>query len=154
MSKRAAIPSSLPLLAALFLMLAVTTGCKRAERETPKAVEPVVQEAPLRTREQAMADLLAVPELKAWSEQIAQRSKGKAQGAVIEDDPLPREINGRKYYQLSFVENRTDAVRRRGSFLVAQQGEEILVEDIETDTLLSLQEWRRQIKRVNLKSAD
>ena len=101
-----------------------------------------------------MAALLAVPELKAWSEQIEKRSKGKAHGAVIEDDPAPRVINGRKYYQLTFVENRASDVRRRESFLVAQQGEDILVENTETDTLLTLQEWRRDIKRVDLKSAD
>jgi len=156
MSKRAATRPSLPLLAALSLLLASgVVGCKRAEREAPKPPPAaVVKEAPLRTREQAMASLLAVPELKAWSEQIEKRSKGKAHGAVIEDDPAPREINGRKYYQLTFVENRADDVRRRESFLVAQQGDDILVEDVENDTLLSLQEWRRKIKRVDLKSAD
>jgi hypothetical protein len=108
----------------------------------------------VRTKEQAMNALLAVPELKAWSEQIEKRSRGKAHGAVIEDDPTPRDINGRKYYQLTFVENRASDVRRRESFLVSQQGDEILVEDAETDTLLSLQEWRRNIERVELKSAD
>ena len=45
-------------------------------------------------------------------------------------------------------------MRRRESFLVSRQGDEILVEDAETDTLMSLQEWRRNIKRVELKSAD
>lgn len=155
MSNRAATRPSLPLLAAVSLALALSAaGCKRAEREAPKAAPPAATEAPVRSKEQAMADLLAVPELQAWSEQIEQRSKGKARGAVIEDDPVPREINGRKYYQLTFVENRADDVRRRESFLVPLQGEDILVEDVETDTLLSLQEWRRKIKRVNLKSAD
>lgn len=129
-------------------------GCKRAEPEAPKPAPAPVKEAPGRTKEQAMASLLAVPELKAWSEQIEKRSKGKAHGAVIEDDPAPRVVNGRKYYQLTFVENRASDVRRRESFLVAHQGEDILVENTETDTLLTLQEWRRDIKRVDLKSAD
>lgn len=152
---RAAIRPSLPLLAAALAMAAASTGCKRAEREAPKpAPVAAVKEAPARTREQAMEALLAVPELKDWSEQIERRSRGKAHGAVIEDDPVPREINGRKYYQLTFVENRANDVRRRESFLVSRQGDEILVEDAETDTLLSLQEWRRNIERVELKSAD
>ena len=151
---RAATRPSLALLAASLAIAVAAVGCKRAEREEAKPAPAAVKEAPVRTKEQAMAALLAVPELKAWSEQIEKRSKGKAHGAVIEDDPTPREINGRKYYQLTFVENRADDVRRRESFLVAQQGEEILVEDPETDTLQTLQEWRRHIQRVQLKSAD
>lgn len=154
MSKHVAFRPSLPLLAATFAVALMATGCKRAEREQAKPAPAAVKEAPARSKEQAMAALLAVPELKAWSEQIEKRSKGKAHGAVIEDDPVPREINGKKYYQLTFVENRAADVRRRESFLVAQQGNEILVEDAETDTLLTLQEWRRNIERVELKSAD
>ncbi|QOY93751.1 hypothetical protein IM543_19760 [Massilia sp. UMI-21] len=145
---------SLSLLAAAVLVALAAAGCKRAEREAPKPAPAAVQEAPAQTREQAMAALLALPELKAWSGQIEKRSKGKAHGAVIEDDPTLREINGKQYYQLSFVENRADDVRRRESFLVAQQGDEILVEDAETDSLQSLQDWRRNIARVRLKSAD
>jgi hypothetical protein len=154
MSKRVFIHPSLPLLATLAIAV-MLGGCKRAEPEAPKpAPAPVVKEAPVRSKEQAMQALLAVPELKAWSEQIEKRSKGKAHGAVIEDDPQPREVNGKKYYQLTFVENRATDVRRRESFLVSQQGDEILVEDPETDSLLTLPEWRRTIERVNLKSAD
>jgi len=151
---RAATRPSLALLATSLAIAVAAVGCKRAEREEAKPAPAAVQEAPGRTKEQAMAALLAVPELKAWSEQIERRSKGKAHGAVVEDDPALREINGKKYYQLSFVENRAEDVRRRESFLVAQQGDEILVEDAETDTLMSLQEWRRNIERVELKSAD
>ena len=143
-----------PALATLALVLTFA-GCKRAEREAPKpAPASAIKEAPARSKEQAMDALLAVPELKAWSAQIEKRSQGKAHGAVIEDDPIPREVNGKKYYQLTFVENRSQDVRRRESFLVSQQGDEILVEDPETDKLLSLQEWRRTIERVDLKSAD
>jgi len=151
---RAATRPALALLATSLAIAVAAVGCKRAEREEAKPAPAVVKEAPARTREQAMAALLAVPELKAWSEQIEKRSRGKAHGAVIEDDPAPREINGKKYYQLTFVENRANDVRRRESFLVAQQGDEILVEDAETDTLFTLQEWRRNIERVELKSAD
>ena len=143
------------LLALAFALILPLAACKRAERAAPQPPAPApAKEAPARTKEQAMAALLAVPELKLWSEQIEKRSKGKAHGAVIEDDPAPREVNGRKYYQLTFVENRADEVRRRESFLVAYQGDEILVEDTETATLSSLQEWRRNIRRVELKSAD
>ncbi|MBQ5947194.1 hypothetical protein [Massilia sp. ST3] len=155
MSHPAAVSPSLRLLFVSLALACAVAGCKRAERKEPAKPAAEQPAAPVvRTKEQAMGSLLALPELKAWSNQIEQRSGGKAHGAVIEDDPIPREINGKKYYQLTFVENRAEDVRRRESFLVAQSGDEILVEDVETDKLLSLQEWRRKIKRVELKSAD
>jgi hypothetical protein len=155
-SRPAAFPALRTILAALALCCAVA-ACQRAERPAPSpAPTPAIPaaQAPAQTKEQAMAALLALPELKAWSAQIERRTGGKAHGAVIEDNPAPREVNGKTYYQLSFVENRAQDARRQESFLVAQDGSEILVEDTESDTLLSLQEWRRTIERVNLKSAD
>ena len=155
MSNRAALPSSLRLLAVSLALACAFAGCTRPPPPPPPQPAAEKPAAPaVRTKEQAMNSLLELPELKAWSAQIEKRSGGKAHGAVIEDDPIPREINGKKYYQLTFVENRAEDVRRRESFLVSQTGDEILVEDAETDTLLSVQEWRRKIKRVELKSAD
>jgi hypothetical protein len=156
MSNRAASFTLRTTLATLFLCCAVAS-CKRAERPVaPPAAAPAapVVQAPAYSKEQAMATLLALPELAAWSAQIERRTGGKARGAVVEDNPVPREVNGKTYYQLSFVENRAQDARRHESFLVAQDGSEILVDDTESDTLLSLQEWRRTIERVNLKSAD
>jgi hypothetical protein len=156
MFPRAAHLPSLRLIAAALALSCAVAGCKRAEREAPRPAPaaPSVDAQPVQTRDQAMASLLALPELQAWSKQIEARSRGKAHGAVIEDNPVPREVNGKKYYQLSFVEDRDQDVQRRESFLVAQDGGEILVEDTESDTLLSLQEWRREIERVDLKSAN
>ena len=141
------------LLGATLLALAALAACK-GEKPAPPPKPAAVQApaAPTRTREQAMAALMALPELKTWSEQIEKRSHGAVHGAVIEDDPNPRIIDGRKYYQLSFVEDRKQNVHRRASFLVAQQGDDILVEDAETDTVQSLAEWRRNIRKVELKS--
>ena len=138
----------------------VLAGCK--DKQPPPAppslpAKPIVQQQkaePVVTREQAMASLLALPEVKSWSQEIEKRSRGKAHGAVIEDDPTPRVINGRQYWQLSFVENRADKVHRRESFLVAQTGQQILVEDTASDTVVPLDDWRRSIRRVELKSAD
>jgi hypothetical protein len=129
-------------------------GCKRAT-EPPAPTAPAAAQAPAapaRTREQAMAQLMALPEVKAWSEQVEKNSRGKVHGAVIEDDPTPRIIDGQPYYQLSFVENRKQDVHRRASFLVAKHSDDILVEDAVTDTVESLSEWRRNIQRVELKS--
>jgi len=159
MSIRAASLSPLRLSVAALALCCALAGCKRAEREAPPQPAPAAPAAPAaqapgQSKEQAMETLLALPELKAWSQQIEQRSSGKAHGAVIEDNPVPREVNGKKYYQLSFVENRADDARRRESFLVAQDGSDILVDDADSDTLLSLQEWRRTIERVDLKSAN
>ena len=157
MSNRAAAFPPLRTTLATLALCCAAAACQRAERPAsppaPAPAAPVVQ-APAHSKEQAMAALLALPELKAWSAQIERRTGGQAQGAVVEDNPTPREVNGKSYYQLSFVENRAQDARRQESFLVAQDGSEILVEDTESDTLLSLQEWRRTIARVNLKSAD
>jgi len=156
MSTRAAALSTLRLTAAALALCCAVAACKRTERPAPPAPAPAALAvvAPAHSKEQAMASLLALPELKAWSAQIEKRTDGKAHGAIIEDNPAPREVNGKKYYQLSFVENRAQDARRQESFLVAQDGSDILVEDTESGTLLSLQEWRRTIERVNLKSAD
>jgi hypothetical protein len=137
------------------LLLAVgMAGCKRAA-EPPAPARPAATQAPaapMRTREQAMAQVLALPEVKAWSEQIEKSSHGKVHGAVIEYDPAPQLVDGKPYYQLSFVENHPRRVHRRANFLVARQGDDILVEDEATGTVESLSEWRRNVQRVELKS--
>jgi hypothetical protein len=139
------------------LLAALLAGCKDKQVPAqPTPARPIVQQKaePAVTREQAMATLLALPEVKSWSQDIEKRSRGKAHGAVIEDDPTPRVINGTPYWQLSFVENRADSVQRRESFLVARTGNRILVEDTANDTVMSLDEWRRGIRRVETRSAD
>ena len=102
--------------------------------------------------EQGVKQTVMILPGRAHREELAWR--GKAHGAVIEDDPTPRVINGTSYWQLSFVENRADKVQRRESFLVAKTGEQILVDDTANDTVVSLDEWRRGIRRVETKSAD
>jgi hypothetical protein len=139
------------------LLAALLAGCKdKHVPAQPAPARPIVQQKaePALTREQAMAALLALPEVKSWSQDIEKRSRGKAHGAVIEDAPTPRVINGTPYWQLSFVENRADSVQRRESFLVARTGNRILVEDTANDMVISLDEWRRGIRRVETKSAD
>ena len=97
-----------------------------------------------RNKEQATLALLALPELKAWSERIAHDSGGKAHGALVEYDPTPRVVKGRSYWQLNFVENSDEAAQPWESFLVSTSSDEILVEDQATDQLLSLERWRRE----------
>jgi hypothetical protein len=141
------------LLSATVLALAALAACKGEKPAAPPKPSAVQAPAvPERTRDQAVAELMALPELKTWSEQIEKRSHGAAHGAVIEDDPVPRIIEGKKYYQLSFVEDRKQDVHRRASFLVAHVGDDILVEDTDNDTVQSLSEWRRNIRNIELKS--
>lgn len=96
------------------------------------------------SREQAVAALMALPELKAWADRIERESHGKAHGALMEYDAQLRDVNGKRYYQLSFVENGSDAARRWESFLVAQADGEILVDDDAGDALLPLERWRKE----------
>ena len=146
------------LLAGSLLAALLLAGCKDKQppAPAPQPAKPIVRQPaePAVTREQAMAALLALPEVKSWSAEIEQRSRGKAHGAVIEDDQTPRVINGRAYWQLSFVENRADKVHRRESFLVARTGDQILVEDTAGDAVVSLDDWRRGVRRVETKSLD
>jgi len=146
------------LLAGSLLAALLLAGCKDRQppAPAPQPAKPIVRQPaePAVTREQAMAALLALPEVKNWSAEIEQRSRGKAHGAVIEDDQTPRVINGRAYWQLSFVENRADKIHRRESFLVARTGDQILVEDTAGDAVVSLDDWRRGIRRVETKSLD
>ena len=146
------------LLAGSLLAALLLAGCKDRQppAPAPQPAKPIVRQPaePAVTREQAMAALLALPEVKSWSAEIEQRSRGKAHGAVIEDDQTPRVINGRAYWQLSFVENRADKIHRRESFLVARTGDQILVEDTAGDAVVSLDDWRRGIRRVETKSLD
>lgn len=135
---------------ALATMIAAATtivGC-RNETPTPHTpVTPAASTAPAavaqaRSKEQAMAALMELPELKAWSARIEKSSAGKAHGALVEYDPTPRLIDGKRYFQLSFVENDADATHRWESFLVAATGDEILVEDASTDKTMTLEQWR------------
>lgn len=98
----------------------------------------------LHSKEQSAAALMALPELQAWSAIIEKNSGGKSHGALIEYDPTPRKLNGKLYYQFSFVDNSSDAAQRWESFLVSSSDDEILVEDASTDEVISLARWRRE----------
>ena len=98
----------------------------------------------LATKEQAMSSLMALPELKAWSERIEKDSGGKLHGALMEYDAQPKIVGGKRYWQFSFVENGSDAARRWESFLVSDKGDEILIDDAATNKPLTLADWRAQ----------
>lgn len=98
----------------------------------------------LRSKEQSATALMALPELQAWSALIEKNSGGKSHGALIEYDPTPRKLNGKQYYQFSFVDSSSDAAQRWESFLVSSSDDEILVEDASTDEVISLARWRRE----------
>lgn len=136
----------------LALALALAACQKQPEPAKPLPAPAPVKQAP--TKEQAMTSLMEVPEIAAWATQIEKSSGGKVHGAIIEDNPQPRIINGKPYWQLSFVENRPDTVHRRASFLVAQAGGEVLVEDPLSDKLLTLTEWRRTVRKVLANTSD
>ena len=96
------------------------------------------------SKEQAVNALMALPEVKTWSAQIDKESKGKVHGALIEYDAALKKVGSKEYWQLSFVENGSDAAHRRESFLVANSDGEILVEDFAADKPLTLAQWRAE----------
>jgi len=98
------------------------------------------------SRQQAVEALMALPELKRWADAIEQRSGGERHGALIETDAKPREVNGKPYYQLTFVENGDDMAQAVASFLVSHVNGEILVEDDISGDLLPLEQWRKGLK--------
>lgn len=128
--------------AAVIALASTLGGCRDAP--APAAPAATTDPAASRTREQAMSALMALPELQAWSSQLEKASGGKVRGALIEYDSAPRVINGKSYWQFSFVENGSDAAHPWESFLVSKQGHEILVEDFGTDTPLTLEQWRKE----------
>lgn len=112
-----------------------------ATAATPAASAPARAS---RTKEQAAAALMALPELQAWSALLEKQSGGRTHGALIEYDPTPRTVHGKTYWQFSFVENSAEAALRWESFLLSTSDDEILVEDLATDELLSLERWRKE----------
>lgn len=120
---------------AIVMTLLLACGAAACKDDKP----PVVTAATVST-EQAKAALMALPELKTWSAQIEQASKGATHPALMEDGP--QTVNGKKYWQLTFAEDGAQALQRRETFLVAERGDEILVRDFETDKTLSLAQWR------------
>ena len=155
MSKQQPNAPSKPVQVIILLVVMVTTstiyGCREKPAEpviAPSApvaasrITPATPATPTRSKQQAMAALMALPELQAWSRQLEKTSGGSVHGALIEYDSTPRLINGKRYFQLNFVENTSAAAQRWESFLVAEAGDEILVEDGATDQTLTLAQWR------------
>ncbi|MDO8034925.1 hypothetical protein O3297_16035 [Janthinobacterium sp. SUN128] len=91
----------------------------------------------------AVDALMALPEIKAWSAHIEKASGGRAHGAVMETSPETRLVDGVVYYQLSFFESTPDAAHRWESFVVTPDGKHILVDDIVSGDLISLEQWRK-----------
>jgi hypothetical protein len=141
MPASARVPASASASASASAKAVVAPRAPTAANVTPTApVEP----QHLRSKEQAASALMALPELQAWSAIVEKNSAGKSHGALIEYDPAPRKLNGKNYWQFSFVENSAEAAQRWESFLVSSSDEEILVEDASTDEVISLARWRRE----------
>lgn len=117
-----------------------------AAAQPAQVAKPAASTAAAVSREQAVAKLMALPELKRWADQIEQRSGGTRHGALLETDPAPRAVNGQPYYQLSFVENGDDMAQSLASFLVAHASGDILVEDDASGELLPVEQWRKKVK--------
>ena len=108
----------------------------------PAATAPRTQA----TIAQATERLLALPELRAQADAIERESGGTAHGGVMENGTAPRVVNGKPYYELTFIESAPEQVHRLGTFLVSAVDDDILVQDEAADRLLTLAEWRQSRK--------
>lgn len=133
-------------LAAFFTVSLVLSGCKEAAPPAPAKAPVTADAGVVHTREQAVAALMALPELKAWSAYVEKASEGKSHGTVIEYGSTPKEINGKYYFQMSFVENGPESLHRWEDFLVQQDGTTILVEDDSNNKVRTLEQWRAEKK--------
>jgi hypothetical protein len=144
------------LIAVIAFTALLLEGCREqapvASVPTAGTATPVAAAPAARTREQAMNALMALPELKAWSVRLETESGGKVRGALIEYDTKPKLVDGKPYWQFSFVENGSDAAHRWESFLVAQSGDDILVDDDTSGKAISLEQWRREDKPMERQS--
>lgn len=117
-----------------------------ATTAAPALAAPAATASAAVSREQAVEKLMALPELKRWADNIELRSGGVRHGALIETDPAPRDVKGRPYYQLAFVDNGDDMAQALASFLVSRVDGEILVEDDISGELVSVEQWRKSLK--------
>ena len=138
-----------------------TTSSTKSERpatelvEKPEAMVAVASENPVAppkkpeaiptelTVDNAVALILELPEIKAWSNYIDQKSRGKVHAALLTPAKEPQDIDGKRYWPVDFFESQDTHMHRWESFWVRIDGKEILVDDL-ADGPISLQEWRDQ----------
>jgi hypothetical protein len=157
---RKPVPTSIKVAAGAVIGFALAAGYTelRAPAAPVPAAAPVAAASSTVTiepaKQMARDALMALPELKVWSERIAKNSGGKIHGALVEYDPTPKLVNGKKYWQLSFVENGAVAAHSWDSFLVEVGGSTILVEDYNNDKQLTLEQWRAAKKPMERTKAE
>lgn len=131
-------------IAAVVLGAVVVFGVFATKRTAEDTAPPASSAAAVDQR--AVNALLALPELKAWSESIEKKSGGRARGAVIGGDAAPKTVGGVTYHAYSFMENDPEQARRLQGFYVTQDGSGILVEDAVSGDTMTLDEWRQSAK--------
>ncbi|MFP5391908.1 MAG: hypothetical protein ACLGI6_10240 [Gammaproteobacteria bacterium] len=153
-------PKAKAIVAAIIAIVAaivtVVFGVRALQTPTPAAAASSVSSAPLppppppfqgpRGQEEARLLLAELPELKAWSAHLDKMSSGTVHGELVRFSPMPKEIEGKHYWQFSYVEILPDAARRWETFLVGEDTPDILVDDLDTGAVLSLEKWRTEKK--------
>ena len=123
----------------LILLPLLVFGCSEPSRQKAAAPSP----API-TEEQAMAIVWELPEIKAWTRYIDEKTAGKVRATLMVDPQRPENIRGNKYWAVGFYENQPTHVHRWQTFLVRLDGKEILVDDLVTGDYMDLQKWREK----------
>jgi hypothetical protein len=127
---------------AVFVAVAVSVAV--ATRNRPASTQPQPATSGAAAAQPAVAALLALPEIKAMAAEIEKSSMGAAHGGIIGGDGQTRIIDGKTYQAYSFMESDPKISRRIQGFYVTADGKDILVDDVETGDIISLDEWRRR----------
>ena len=133
----------------LFGLRALNAPATSVSASPPAAiVAPAAPPAPPfvgpRSQDEARTLLAQLPELQSWSAHLQKISAGTVKGELVRFGPTPKTLNGKRYWQFSYVENQPDAARRWETFLVGENTADILVDDLDTGVILTLAQWRSQ----------
>src|SRR5437868_6281846 len=89
-------------LLSLTALIALTTTIFGCRESNSAEAAPVAAVATVSSQAQAIDAVMALPEVKAASADIEKLSAGKRHGAVMDTGAGSTEVNGKRYWSLSF----------------------------------------------------
>jgi len=125
------------------LALALCACCVGCSQNDPALSQAAAARSAAVTLKNAVEIVSGLPEVRRWDKYIRRKTDDRAHGAVMEFDNEPWELNGRRYWTVSFGENSPEAFHRWHTFLVRIDSPEILVDNIIDGSYRTLEQFRR-----------